>query len=52
LAKAEVFLMFTTLLDRFKLTAAYPVGEPPTLDYEMGLLFYPKPFDIVATRRY
>jgi len=51
LARAEMFLMFCAILSRFRLSVAYPVGRPPSLDYELGMLFYPKSFDVVAAER-
>ncbi|KAM9385850.1 uncharacterized protein KZ484_007429 [Pholidichthys leucotaenia] len=47
LARMELFLFFTSLLQRFSFLA--PAGEQPTLEYNMGGLRYPKPYRLCAS---
>ncbi|XP_075895311.1 cytochrome P450 2J2-like [Nelusetta ayraudi] len=49
LARMELFLFFTGLLQRFSFSA--PAGEPPTLEYQLGATHCPKPYQLCATLR-
>ncbi|XP_041646825.1 cytochrome P450 2J4-like [Cheilinus undulatus] len=49
LAKMELFLFFTSLLQRFSLTV--PDGEQPSLDYVLGFSRTPKPYRLCAVPR-
>ncbi|XP_037544766.1 cytochrome P450 2J6 [Nematolebias whitei] len=49
LAKMELFLFFSSLLQRFKFSA--PAGEQPSLDFEMGATCCPKPYRLCAVPR-
>ncbi|XP_070570434.1 cytochrome P450 2U1-like [Ptychodera flava] len=51
LAKAELFIFFTTLLHRYEF--AVPTGErPPTDEPHFGISLTPKPFKVSIKRRY
>ncbi|XP_055779382.1 cytochrome P450 2J2-like [Salvelinus fontinalis] len=49
LAKMELFLFFTSLLQRF--TFFSPPGVEPSLDFQMGVTHSPKPYQLCATPR-
>lgn len=49
LARMELFLFFTCLLQRFSFSA--PAGVQPTLDFKMGFARSPKPYQLCATLR-
>uniref|UniRef100_A0A3Q3LCY7 Uncharacterized protein n=1 Tax=Labrus bergylta TaxID=56723 RepID=A0A3Q3LCY7_9LABR len=49
LARAEVFLFFTSLLQRFSLSA--PDGEQPSLEFKLGGTHSPKPYRLCAVPR-
>lgn len=49
LAKMELFLFFTSLLQRF--TFFSPPGVEPSLDFQMGATHSPKPYQLCATPR-
>uniref|UniRef100_A0A4W5QAC3 Uncharacterized protein n=1 Tax=Hucho hucho TaxID=62062 RepID=A0A4W5QAC3_9TELE len=49
LAKMELFLFFTSLLQRF--TFSSPPGVEPSLDFKMGSTHSPKPYQLCATLR-
>ncbi|XP_047444005.1 cytochrome P450 2J4-like [Mugil cephalus] len=49
LARMELFLFFTSLLQRFSFSA--PPGEKPTLEYKLGIIHCPKPYRLCATLR-
>ncbi|KAL3067587.1 hypothetical protein OYC64_017335 [Pagothenia borchgrevinki] len=49
LARAELFLFFTTLLQRFSFAA--PPGVQPTLEYKLGATHCPKPYSLCAVPR-
>ncbi|XP_051803053.1 cytochrome P450 2J2-like isoform X4 [Acanthochromis polyacanthus] len=49
LARMELFLFFTSLLQRFSFSA--PPGEKPSLEYTMGFIRTPKPYRLCATPR-
>ncbi|XP_051803083.1 cytochrome P450 2J4-like [Acanthochromis polyacanthus] len=49
LARMELFLFFTSLLQRFSFSA--PAGEKPSLEYTMGFIRSPKPYHLCATPR-
>ncbi|XP_041696099.1 cytochrome P450 2J2 isoform X2 [Coregonus clupeaformis] len=49
LAKMELFLFFTSLLQRF--TFSCPPGVEPSLDFKMGSTHSPKPYQLCATLR-
>ncbi|XP_056880939.1 vitamin D 25-hydroxylase isoform X2 [Takifugu flavidus] len=50
LARMEMFLFFTTLLQRFHLQ--FPVGTIPTIAPKLGMTLQPKPYSICAVRRH
>ncbi|XP_060890874.1 cytochrome P450 2J2-like [Labrus mixtus] len=49
LARTEVFLFFTSLLQRFSLSA--PDGEQPSLEFVLGGVRCPKPYRLCAVPR-
>ncbi|XP_061924078.1 vitamin D 25-hydroxylase isoform X2 [Entelurus aequoreus] len=49
LARMEMFLFFTTLLQRFHLQ--FPPGSVPTVAPKLGMTLQPKPYSIRAIRR-
>ncbi|KAA8590055.1 hypothetical protein FQN60_013420 [Etheostoma spectabile] len=49
LARMELFLFFTCLLQRFSFSA--PAGEPPTLEFKLGGTLCPKPYRLCAVPR-
>ncbi|XP_033476890.2 cytochrome P450 2J4-like [Epinephelus lanceolatus] len=49
LARMELFLFFTSLLQRFSFSA--PAGEQPSLDYKLGATLCPKPYRLCAVPR-
>ncbi|CAG5856513.1 unnamed protein product, partial [Menidia menidia] len=49
LARMEMFLFFTTLLQRFHLQ--FPPGAVPTVAPKLGMTLQPKPYCICAVRR-
>uniref|UniRef100_A0A667XJM4 Uncharacterized protein n=1 Tax=Myripristis murdjan TaxID=586833 RepID=A0A667XJM4_9TELE len=49
LARMELFLFFTSLLQRFSFSA--PKGEEPTLEYKLGITRLPKPYRLCAVPR-
>uniref|UniRef100_A0A3Q2CSI2 Uncharacterized protein n=2 Tax=Cyprinodon TaxID=28741 RepID=A0A3Q2CSI2_CYPVA len=49
LARMELFLFFTCLLQRFKLS--YPAGEQPSLEFTMGGTRAPKPYRLCVVPR-
>ncbi|XP_037626170.1 cytochrome P450 2J6-like isoform X1 [Sebastes umbrosus] len=49
LARTELFLFFTSILQRFSLTA--PDGEQPTLEFKLGATLCPKPYSLCAVPR-
>uniref|UniRef100_A0A3Q3EGU9 Cytochrome P450 2J6-like n=1 Tax=Labrus bergylta TaxID=56723 RepID=A0A3Q3EGU9_9LABR len=49
LARAEVFLFFTSLLQRFSFSA--PDGEQPSLEFKLGGVRCPKPYHLCAVPR-
>ncbi|XP_054913092.1 cytochrome P450 2J2-like [Poeciliopsis prolifica] len=49
LARMELFLFFTSLLQRFKFSP--PPGEQPSLEFKLGATRNPKPYRLRATPR-
>ncbi|XP_036969489.1 cytochrome P450 2J6-like [Acanthopagrus latus] len=49
LARMELFLFFTSVLQRFSLSA--PPGEQPTLEFKLGATRCPKPYRLCAVPR-
>ncbi|KAJ7993458.1 hypothetical protein DPEC_G00272640 [Dallia pectoralis] len=49
LAKMELFLFFTSLLQKFRFSS--PQGVEPSLEFEMGITRSPKPYQLCATPR-
>uniref|UniRef100_A0A3P9NF36 Uncharacterized protein n=1 Tax=Poecilia reticulata TaxID=8081 RepID=A0A3P9NF36_POERE len=49
LARMELFLFFTSLLQRF--TFSSPPGEKPSLEFKLGLTRCPKPYRLCAVPR-
>ncbi|XP_039896132.1 cytochrome P450 2J2-like isoform X1 [Simochromis diagramma] len=49
LARMELFLFFTSLLQKFSVTA--PAGEKPSLDFILGATRSPKPYRLCAVPR-
>uniref|UniRef100_A0A3B5LJ02 Uncharacterized protein n=1 Tax=Xiphophorus couchianus TaxID=32473 RepID=A0A3B5LJ02_9TELE len=49
LARMELFLFFTSLLQRFKFSP--PPGEKPSLEYKLGVTHCPKPYRLCAVPR-
>ncbi|MED6277997.1 hypothetical protein CHARACLAT_019224 [Characodon lateralis] len=49
LARMELFLFFTSILQRFKLFP--PAGEQPSLEFRMGGTRCPKPYRLCAVQR-
>uniref|UniRef100_A0A3Q1JSW2 Uncharacterized protein n=1 Tax=Anabas testudineus TaxID=64144 RepID=A0A3Q1JSW2_ANATE len=49
LARMELFLFFTSLLQRFSFSA--PPGEQPTLEFTLGAMRSPKPYRLCAVAR-
>ncbi|XP_054459073.1 cytochrome P450 2J4-like [Anoplopoma fimbria] len=49
LARMELFLFFTSILQRFTLSA--PAGEQPSLEYKLGATLCPKPYRLCAVPR-
>nr|XP_004554899.2 cytochrome P450 2J2 [Maylandia zebra] len=49
LARMELFLFFTSLLQRFSLSP--PAGEQPSLDFQLGAARCPKPYRLCAVPR-
>ncbi|KAK2835771.1 hypothetical protein Q5P01_016255 [Channa striata] len=49
LARMELFLFFTSLLQRFSLSA--PPGEQPSLEFKLGATRCPKPYRLCAVPR-
>ncbi|XP_030626552.1 cytochrome P450 2J3 [Chanos chanos] len=49
LARMELFLFFTSLLQHFTFSA--PPGVEPTLDYKIGVTLGPKPYNLCAVPR-
>uniref|UniRef100_A0A8C6SUV3 Cytochrome P450, family 2, subfamily R, polypeptide 1 n=1 Tax=Neogobius melanostomus TaxID=47308 RepID=A0A8C6SUV3_9GOBI len=50
LARMEMFLFFTTLLQRFHLQ--FPPGTVPSVTPKLGMTLQPKPYSICAVRRH
>ncbi|XP_046330031.1 cytochrome P450 2D14-like [Haliotis rufescens] len=48
LARMELFLFVTALVQTFHFTSP---GQPPTLEGVLGLTYFPKPFEVIATPR-
>ncbi|GAA6230613.1 cytochrome P450 2J6-like, partial [Lates japonicus] len=49
LARMELFLFFTSLLQRFSFSA--PAGEQPSLEFKLGATRAPKPYRLCAEPR-
>lgn len=49
LARMELFLFFTSLLQRFSFSVAD--GEQPSLDFQLGGVRFPKPYRLRAIVR-
>ncbi|XP_073332389.1 cytochrome P450 2J4-like [Pagrus major] len=49
LARMELFLFFTSILQRFSLSSA--PGEQPSLEFKLGAFLCPKPYDLCAVPR-
>ncbi|XP_014326270.1 cytochrome P450 2J2-like [Xiphophorus maculatus] len=49
LARMELFLFFTSLLQRFKFSP--PPGEKPSLEFKLGGTHCPKPYRLCVTQR-
>lgn len=49
LARMELFLFFTSLLQRFSFSAC--AGEQPSLEFKLGATHCPKPYRVCAVRR-
>ncbi|XP_069006180.1 cytochrome P450 2J4-like [Embiotoca jacksoni] len=49
LARMELFLFFTSLLQRFSFSA--PAGEKPSLEFKLGFIRSPKPYRLCAVPR-
>ncbi|KAM4629685.1 cytochrome P450 2J2-like [Polymixia lowei] len=49
LARMELFLFFTSLLQRFSFSA--PTGEEPSLEFKLGATHCPKPYRLCAIPR-
>uniref|UniRef100_A0A3B4GJT2 Cytochrome P450 2J2-like n=1 Tax=Pundamilia nyererei TaxID=303518 RepID=A0A3B4GJT2_9CICH len=49
LARMELFLFFTSLLQRFSFSA--PAGEQPSLEFQLGAIRCPKPYRLCAVPR-
>ncbi|XP_069581598.1 cytochrome P450 2J4-like [Brachyistius frenatus] len=49
LARMELFLFFTSLLQRFSFSP--PAGETPTLEFKLGITHCPKPYRLCAVPR-
>ncbi|XP_045904667.1 cytochrome P450 2J4-like isoform X2 [Micropterus dolomieu] len=49
LARMELFLFFTSLLQRFSFSAC--AGEQPSLEFKLGATRCPKPYRVCAVRR-
>uniref|UniRef100_A0A3Q0THP9 Cytochrome P450, family 2, subfamily P, polypeptide 6 n=1 Tax=Amphilophus citrinellus TaxID=61819 RepID=A0A3Q0THP9_AMPCI len=49
LARMELFLFFTSLLQRFSFSA--PAGEQPSLEFKLGVSRSPKPYRLCAVPR-
>ncbi|KAM8746477.1 cytochrome P450 2J4-like [Acanthopagrus schlegelii] len=49
LARMELFLFFTSILQRFSLSA--PPGEQPSLEFKLGATHCPKPYRLCAVPR-
>ncbi|XP_030290308.1 cytochrome P450 2J2-like isoform X1 [Sparus aurata] len=49
LARMELFLFFTSLLQRFSFSA--PPGEKPSLDFQLGFIRSPQPYRLCAVPR-
>uniref|UniRef100_A0A671VYG7 Cytochrome P450 2J6-like n=1 Tax=Sparus aurata TaxID=8175 RepID=A0A671VYG7_SPAAU len=49
LARMELFLFFTSILQRFSLSA--PPGEQPSLEFKLGATRCPKPYHLCAVPR-
>ncbi|XP_028258726.1 cytochrome P450 2J2-like [Parambassis ranga] len=49
LARMELFLFFTSLLQRFSFSA--PAGEQPSLEFKLGFTHCPKPYRLCAVPR-
>uniref|UniRef100_A0A4W6D4J4 Uncharacterized protein n=1 Tax=Lates calcarifer TaxID=8187 RepID=A0A4W6D4J4_LATCA len=49
LARMELFLFFTSLLQRFSFSA--PAGEQPSLEFKLGATRFPKPYRLCAEPR-
>ncbi|GLD50505.1 cytochrome P450 2J6-like protein [Lates japonicus] len=49
LARMELFLFFTSLLQRFSFSA--PAGEQPSLEFKLGVTRAPKPYRLCAEPR-
>ncbi|XP_015247553.1 PREDICTED: cytochrome P450 2J2-like [Cyprinodon variegatus] len=49
LARMELFLFFTSLLQRF--TFSPPAGEQPNLEFQLGFILGPKPYSLCAIPR-
>jgi len=49
LARMELFLFFTSLLQRFSFSP--PPGEEPSLEFKLGATLCPRPYRLRATPR-
>ncbi|TNN46532.1 Cytochrome P450 2J6 [Liparis tanakae] len=49
LARMELFLFFTSLLQRFSFSP--PAGEEPSLEFKLGATLCPRPYRLLATPR-
>ena len=50
LAKMELFLFLSALVQRFELRPAVP-GELPSLEAVPGVIYHPKPFEVTFVDR-
>uniref|UniRef100_A0A3Q4IA69 Cytochrome P450 2J2-like n=1 Tax=Neolamprologus brichardi TaxID=32507 RepID=A0A3Q4IA69_NEOBR len=52
LARMELFLFFTSLLQRFSFSVSAPAGEQRSLEFRLGTTCCPKPYLLYAVARY